>query len=164
MSLAFSLFSLVHMFEACRCFCRPSWKLLAVFVGYVGSFSVFVSRLGSFLLFLSAVLEASHHFCQLSQKLLVFVGCLGSFSLFLLAVFEAFCCFSQPFLLFCIWLFLTYLVGCFCRCLVSRSSCCFSRLFLSSLFSFSRPFSSHRQFHFIIFLLSLFPIEALINI
>ena len=113
---SFSLF-LSAVLEASRCFCQPSWKLLAVFVSRLGSFSlflsaalevsrcfcqlpwkllaVFVSRLRSFSL-LSAILEASRCFCQPPWKLLaVFVSRLRSFSL-LLAVLEASRCFCQP--------------------------------------------------------------------
>ena len=98
----------LYFLEASRCFCRLSWKLLALFVGCL--FAVFVSGLGSFSLFLlavflllSAVLEAFRCYCPPSWKTLaVFVGRLG-FSLFCSRLFSR--SFSRPFLLFCNFFF-----------------------------------------------------------
>ena len=85
-SRSFLLF-LSAILEAFCCFCRPSWKLFAVFVGHLGSFS----------LLLLAILEAFRCYCWPSWKLFaVIVGHLGSFSLLLLAILEAFCCFCWP--------------------------------------------------------------------
>ena len=87
-----SFLFLSDVLEAFCCYSQPSWKLLTVFVGC----------LGSFLLLLSAILEASHCFCRLSWKLsAVIVSHLGSFSLFLFAVLEASHCFSRLLLLCC---------------------------------------------------------------
>ena len=88
-------------------FCRPYLdvflKLLAVFVGHLGSFSFF----------LSAVLEAFCCYCRPSWKLFtVAVGRLGNFSLFLTAVLEASRSFCQPY-----WNLLAVLDRC-SRCFV----------------------------------------------
>ena len=94
------------IFEACRFFVGHIFdllKLLAVFVGHLGIFSLLL--LAVFLLLLSAVLEAYY---QPSWKLLtIFVGCLFVL-LFLSAVLEDYHCFNLPFLQFCNWQFLFF--------------------------------------------------------
>ena len=97
-------------FEASQSFCYPLWKPFAVFVGHLGSLS----------LFLSAILEAFRCFCWLFSKLHA------------VSVSHS-CClvighFSRRFM----WLLFLLFVSC--------SSLCFSRLFISSSFSFSHSF------------------------
>ena len=100
--------------EAFCCFCRPSWKLLAIFVSCL--FAVFVGRLGSFSLFC----WLSFRCCYRSSRKL-YVGRLGSF---MSAVLEAFCCFCRP-----------SLFSCFLAILLAVLVACSSRSFLAKTFS-----------------------------
>ena len=121
-----SLFCCPHFLEASRCFCRPSLKLLAIFVNCV--FAVCVGHLGSFSLlllivfslFLSVISEASRYF--VGCLFAVAIGHLGSFSS---AVLEAFCCFCRS-----SWKLLAVFVGCLGSIL----------LFLSAITEVSRCF------------------------